>query len=180
MPIPPCMSVLRYQINQDALIVYSLWVRVFIVCMLKSWVSYLSLRSMATGPVCTLDRSIEKHIIPEEREWFMQPLSGAQKWRDTNLGHPSVMQSCSHFLFLWNICLPGQVQTAGLAFLEPCAKQATDLRALGRTCHQQMLSTATIHPLNQWELWVLYTWFQWCPSLHVWSSFNSCQGLKRY
>lgn len=116
MLIPPCMSVLWYQINQDALIVYSLWVRVFIVCMLKSWVSYLPLYNMATGPICALDRSIEKLIIPGELEWFMQPFSGAQKQRDKSLGYHCVVQSCLHFLPLWNVCLPCKAQTAGLAF----------------------------------------------------------------
>lgn len=90
----PCRkSVLWCEINQDALIVYSLWVQVFIACMLKSWVSYLSLYSTATGPVCALDRSVEKHIKPRELEWFMQLLSGAQKQKDTSLGHCSVLHS---------------------------------------------------------------------------------------
>lgn len=141
MPTPWCVPVLWYQINQDALIVYSLWVQVFIVCMLKSPVSYLSLYNMATGPVCALDRSDEKHVNPRELEWFMQLLSGAWKWKDTSLGHRSVLHSCSHLLLLWNVCLPCQTQVAGLAFPKPCAKPDTDPKAMGRTCHQQELST---------------------------------------
>lgn len=77
MPIPPCISTLWYQINQDALIVYSPWVQAFIVCMLKSWVSYLSLHNTATGPICALERSFAKHALPDKSEWFMQPPSGA-------------------------------------------------------------------------------------------------------
>lgn len=104
MPIPPCMSVQWYWINQDALIVYSLWVQVFIVCILKSWASYLSLYNMTTGAICALDRSIEKHIIPGELKWFMHPPHGAQKQREMSLGnHSAVEQCCSHFLSLWNV-----------------------------------------------------------------------------
>lgn len=118
MPAPCCMSVLWYQINQDALIVYSLWVLVFIVCMLKSWVSYLSLCNMATGPVCALDRSVQKHIKPRELEWFMQLLSGAQKLKDTSLDHCSVLHSflLHSFFFLWNVFLPCLAQVVGLHF----------------------------------------------------------------
>lgn len=117
MLFPLCMSVLWYQINQDALIVYSLWVRVFIVCMLKSWVSYLSLYNMATGPIFALDRSIQKHIIPRELKWLMQPFSGAQKQQDTSWGYHSITQSCLHFLSPLNVYLPYCAQNPGLVFL---------------------------------------------------------------
>lgn len=61
--------------------------------MLKSWVSYLSLYNMATGPACALGRSDEKHIKLRGLEWFMLLLSGAQKQKDTSLGHCSILHS---------------------------------------------------------------------------------------
>lgn len=170
MPAPCCVSVLWYQINQDALIVYSLWVRVFIVCMLKSWVSYLSLYNMATGPVCALDRSVEKHIKPRELEWFMQLLFGAQKQKDTSLGLCSVLHSHSHFTVK---CFPAMPSSSCRACISIALCK---IRHWPKSHGKHLPPTGAEHYLslsNPWELWVLHTRCYPSHSFHLWTA--QCQ-----